>query len=89
MEANKTCLRYLERKLKDPEFRARFEAADQAWDVALQLVALRHARGLTQQQVAEMLGSQQQVIASLENPTYTGRSLKMVRRYVHALGASL
>ena len=27
--------RYLERKLQDPDFRARFEAADQAWDIAL------------------------------------------------------
>lgn len=25
-----------------------FNAADQAWDIALQLAALRHARGLTQ-----------------------------------------
>jgi len=39
--------RYLERKLQDPEFRARFEAADQAWDIALQLAALRQACGLT------------------------------------------
>ena len=90
MEANKTNFdRYLERKLEDPEFRARFEAADQAWDVALQLVALRHARGLTQQQVAEMLGTQQQAIARLEDPAYTGHSLNMVRRYVRALGANL
>ena len=81
--------RYLERKLQDPEFRARFEAADQAWDIALQLAALRQARGLTQQQVAEMLGTRQQAIARLENPAYAGHSLSMVRRYVEALGASL
>jgi len=80
--------RYLERKLQRPEFRARFEAADQAWDIALQLAALRQARGLTQQQVAEMLGTRQQAIR-LENPAYTGHSLSMVRRYVEALGASL
>jgi hypothetical protein len=49
--------RYLERKLRDPDFRARFEAADQAWDIALQLAALRQARGLTQKQVAELLGA--------------------------------
>ena len=81
--------RYLERKLQNPEFRARFEAADLAWDIALQLAALRQARGLTQQQVAEMLGTRQQAIARLENPAYTGHSLSMVRRYVEALGASL
>ncbi len=81
--------RYLERKLQDPEFRARFELADQSWDIALQLAALRKARGLTQKQVAEMLSTQQQAIARLEDPAYTGHSLSMVRKYVEALGASL
>ena len=81
--------RYLERKLQDADFRARFEAADQAWDIALQLAALRQARGLTQKQVAEMLGTKQQAIARLEDPAYTGHSLSMVRKYVEALGASL
>ncbi len=81
--------RFLERKLKDPEYRARFEAADHAWDIALQLAALRQARGLTQKQVAELLGTRQQAIARLEDPTYSGHSLSMVRRYVEALGASL
>lgn len=81
--------RYLERKLQDPDFRARFEAAEQAWDIALQLAALRQARGLTQKQVANMLGTKQQAIARLEDPAYAGHSLSMVRKYVEALGASL
>jgi len=81
--------RYLDRKLQDIGFRARFEAADQAWDVALQLSALRQARGLTQKQVAEMLGTKQQAIARLEDPAYTGHSLSIVRKYVEVLGASL
>ena len=78
---------YLERKLQDPEFRKRFAEAERAWDVALQLAALRGARGLTQQQVAEMLGTKQQAVARLENPSYMGHSLSMIRRYADALGA--
>ncbi len=90
MEDKKTNFdRYLERKLQDADFRARFEAADRAWDIALQLAALRRARGLTQKQVAELLGTKQQAIARLEDPAYTGHSLSMVRRYVEALGARL
>lgn len=81
--------RYLARKRADVRFDAEFAAADQAWDIALQLAALRHARGLTQKQVAELLGTKQQAIARLEDPAYTGHSLTMVRRYVEALGASL
>ncbi len=30
--------KYLEAKLREPEFAARFERAGEAWDVALQLV---------------------------------------------------
>ena len=81
--------RYLARKLEDPDFRARLAAADQAWNIALQLSALRQARGLTQQQVAALLGTKQQAIARLEDPAYAGHSLSMVRKYVEALGASL
>ena len=72
--------RYLEYKLEKDGFRDCFEAANQAWDIALQLAALCEARGLTQKQVAEMLGTKQQAIVRLENPAYTGHSLSMVRR---------
>lgn len=81
--------RYLERKLQNAECRARFAAADQAWDIALQLADLRQARGLTQKQVADLLGTKQQAIARLEDPTYAGHSLSMVRKYVEALGATI
>ncbi|MBI2939376.1 MAG: helix-turn-helix domain-containing protein [Chloroflexi bacterium] len=81
--------RYLERRLANPAFRQRFEVAERAWDLALQLAALRRARGLTQQQVADLLGTKQQAIARLEDPSYTGHSLSMVRRYAEALGATI
>jgi hypothetical protein len=37
--------RYLQRKLQAPEFRARFEAADRAWDIALQLAVCARCAG--------------------------------------------
>ena len=80
---------YLERKMQDEEFRARFAQADRAWDVALQLVALLSARGLTQQQVAELLDTKQQAVARMENPAYTGHSLSSLRKYAEMLDASV
>lgn len=35
--------RYLDEQLQDPAFAARFERAGEAWDVALQITALRTA----------------------------------------------
>lgn len=90
MTENKTNFdRYLARKLQNEEFRERFAEADRAWDIALQLAALRTARGLTQQQVADLLGTKQQAIARLENPAYTGHNLNTLRRYADLLDASL
>ena len=39
--------KYLDKQLKDPEFAARFERAGEAWDVALQIAALRNETGLS------------------------------------------
>ena len=39
---------YLEEQLKDKDFAARFKKAGEAWDVALQLAALRKESGLSQ-----------------------------------------
>ena len=36
-----------------------------------------------------MLGARQQAIARLENPAYRGHNLRMLRRYVEALGGRL
>lgn len=40
--------RYLEDQLKDPAFAERFHRAGEAWDVALQITALRQHAGLFQ-----------------------------------------
>jgi ribosome-binding protein aMBF1 (putative translation factor) len=80
---------YLQEQLRDPDFRRRFEAADCALDVALRLADLRRQRGLTQAQVAEMLGTKQQNISRLENPAYRGHTLSMLSRYARVLGGEL
>jgi hypothetical protein len=43
-----TCDQYLEQHLVDPDFAERFKAAGEAWDVAIQIAALREKAGLTQ-----------------------------------------
>jgi DNA-binding XRE family transcriptional regulator len=80
---------YLQEQLRDPDFRQRFQAADRALDVALRLADLRRQRGLTQAQVADMLGTKQQNISRLENPAYRGHTLSMLSRYARALGGEL
>src|SRR5258708_15681483 len=80
---------YLEEQLKDPVFTERLERAGEAWDVALQLTALREKAGLSQKDLARKLKTSQQNISRLESPSYEGHSLSMLRRVAEVLGATI
>lgn len=77
--------RFLEEQLRDPDFAERFKQAGEAWDVAMQLAALREHAGLSQKELARRLHTSQQQISRLESPTYAGHSLSMLRRVAREL----
>jgi len=79
--------RYLAEQMQDPAFAARFQQAGEAWDVALQLAALREQAGLSQKELAARLKTSQQQISRLESPAYEGHSLSMLRRVAKVLKA--
>ncbi|OGT85060.1 MAG: hypothetical protein A3H91_11195 [Gammaproteobacteria bacterium RIFCSPLOWO2_02_FULL_61_13] len=78
---------YLKEQLTDPAFARRFKRAGQAWDVALQVAALRRRAGLSQKQLAQRVKTTQQQICRLESPDYEGHSLSMLRRVARELRA--
>ena len=78
---------YLDEQLRDPAFAARFKSAGEAWDVALQIAALREKAGLSQKDLAKLLRTSQQQISRLESPGYEGHSLSMLRRVASVLRA--
>jgi transcriptional regulator with XRE-family HTH domain len=80
---------YLEEQMKDGDFAERFRQAGAAWDVALQLAALRKRAGLSQKELARKLHTTQQQISRLESPGYEGHSLSMLRRVARALRAEV
>jgi len=80
---------FLEEQLKDPDFAERFKRAGEAWDVAVQLAALREKAGLSQKQLARKLRTSQQNVSRLESPSYEGHSLSMLRRVAGILGATV
>ena len=81
--------RYLEEQMRDPAFAERFERAGEAWDVSLQIAALREKAGLSQRDLARKLKTSQQQISRLESPSYEGHSLSMLRRVANVLGATV
>jgi transcriptional regulator with XRE-family HTH domain len=80
---------FLEEQLRDPVFAERFKRAGEAWDVALQIAALREKAGLSQKELARKLKTSQQQISRLESPSYEGHSLSMLRRVANVLGATV
>jgi transcriptional regulator with XRE-family HTH domain len=81
--------KYLEEQLKDSKFAERFQEAGEAWDVALQIAALRNDAGMSQAELAKKAGTTQQQISRLESPSYEGHSLSMLRRVADVLGATV
>ena len=80
----------IERKRRaSEEYRRTFDILRDATVLSRQLRQLRDLRGLTQAELATLVGTSQQVISRLERPGYRGHSLSMLRRVVAALEGQL
>lgn len=78
--------RYFEGK---PEMLALLEEERANAEVAQVIYDLRQELGLTQQQLADLVGTSRTVITRLEDADYEGLSLSMLRRIAAALDRKL
>lgn len=69
----------------DPELEALIAEESINAEVAQLIYEARSAAGLTQSELAEMIGTKQPVIARLEDADYEGHSLSMLQRIARAL----
>jgi ribosome-binding protein aMBF1 (putative translation factor) len=76
----------LNEELKHPDFRKEYEALEEEFEVAKQVIDLRLKKGLTQKDLAEKMHTSQSCIARLESGTYRNVSLSFLRRVGNALG---
>lgn len=74
---------------KDPSLKEEFEKADQAWNIAFKIYVLRKKAGLTQMQLAELVGTKQSNIARIEDADYAGYTLRTLEKVTKALKARL
>ena len=75
---------WLKERMVDPGFRAKWEASESAY----QVTRLRIMRGLTQERLAELVGTKQSSISRLESGQTEPR-LSFLRRVVEALDGQL
>jgi transcriptional regulator with XRE-family HTH domain len=69
----------------DPQRKASVEAERVNAHVARMIYDLRNDAGLTQRELAELVGTTQSVISRLEDADYEGHSLSMLSRIAEAL----
>lgn len=82
--------RTIEEALKiDPSLAEGLEKAGRAWDIAFQVYDLRKKAGLTQKQLASLVGTKQSNIARVESADYTGYTLKTLEKVTRALKSRL
>ena len=82
--------RLIEKALKiSPSLKDGLDKAGQAWDIAFQIYDPRKKVGLTQTQLAKLVGTKQANIARIEAADYTGYTLKTLEKVTKALKARL
>lgn len=78
----------LNEQLKDPEFRAEWQALEPERQIVRAIVEGRQAKNLTQEQLAEVTGINQANISRLENGT-GNPSLRTLKRLAAGMGMEL
>jgi len=87
--SNRTFRSRLHEDLKDPEFKALYKEERQALKLAMKVVKLREKKGLSQQQLANLMGTSQQAISRIESGEYEGFTLKTLEKLAEATGTQL
>jgi ribosome-binding protein aMBF1 (putative translation factor) len=74
--------------MKNPEFVKEYDALETEYKLAANLIRLRLAKGMTQEDLAKMLNTKQESIARLENGGSLP-SLSTIKKLAEALDADL
>ncbi len=83
-------VKILKSKFIDTEqMRRSYQKALKEAEIASKIYELRQQAGLTQKQLAELIGTKQPVISRLEEADYQGHSLEMLNRIAVALHCRL
>lgn len=79
----------LERALKKKGARAAYDALDEEYALLRELLRARLQAGMTQDQVADAMGTTKSAVARLESFSGHSPSFSTLRRYAHAVGGRI
>jgi DNA-binding XRE family transcriptional regulator len=79
----------LREDLNDPVFKAHYQEERQALMLAMKIAKLREKKGLSQQQMAKLMGTSQQAVSRIESGEYEGFTLKTLEKIAEATGTKV
>ena len=79
---------YLSQKMKDPAFKAEYEALEPEFSIIQAMIDARKASGLTQKELSERTGIAQSDISKLENGS-ANPSIKTLQRLAAGMGMTM
>ncbi len=74
--------------LSDLEIQDEYEKLEPVYELTREIIRLRIEKGLTQMQLAELVGTKQSAISRLENGSYNP-SIEFLSKVAHALGKEI
>lgn len=80
---------FLERAAKRPGFQEHYDALTEEYQIVRQLLAARSKAGLTQEAVAERMGTTKSAISRLESAGKHTPSLATLKKYAEVVGCKL
>ena len=87
MNERPTMVGFREKALENPDVQAAYDATAPTFEVKRQMIALRKKAGLTQEQMADRLGTKKSNISRLESLGYAGSPrLSTIEEYARVLG---
>ena len=90
MSKRPTFANFKKETLKDDKVRAEYDALSTAYEMKRQMIAMRKEAGVTQEQMAEILGTKKSSISRLESlSSESSPSLATIENYASALGYSV
>ena len=76
----------LREDIKDSEFKTNYQEERQALKLAMKIAELRNQKGLSQQELAKLMGTSQQAISRIESGEYEGFTIKTLEKIAGATG---
>lgn len=90
MNKRPTMAGFRAKALKNPKVKAEYDSLSSAFEMKRQMIALRKEAGLTQTQMADLLGTKKSNISRLESVSAdSSPRLATVEDYARALGYSI